>query len=356
MDVMFDVNSERQKKCSGSTMLLTLALVCLLVALLSGIGATFCAAVDAQKHADGQEYFDGQLVWTRNDGTTPTTDDGTNRIVPTEGRVVTLAAKNVGTEDMFARVKFNFKWVACEKSADGTTYTKVKDINASDAENVSNGALFSSDKLTLVPASDGTGEIWTDGEDGYYYYDKGENAILPGETTEQLNATVDLSAQVGDTYNNNLHHELSAEENRYVEYAADGSVAKEYYTGVEVDAKLEAVTQPYEATAADEQATGGTQGTIAKTGDEVGALALVVVAFMVLSMLACALCALAGRFQTDGSHVFEKQQVRGAFALSCIERKKSGFCKNTSHAGTFQKHGCHPFEKAQVDGKMQIGK
>ena len=284
----FEVNAEgsRGRRNSGW---LTLALVCLLVALLSGVGGTLAAFTDAQKHSSNAEYFDGQLVWERNEGTTSTSDDGNNRIVPTQEKTVVVAAQNVGTEDMFARMSFNLKWVACEKSADGTTYTKVKDINAADAETVSNGALFASDKLTLVPDSAGSSEKWTDGEDGYYYYDQGDVAIPPSQTTEQLNATVEVSGEVGDTFNDNLHHELSAEENRYVEYAADGSVAKEYYTGVEVDAHLEAVNQPY------------TTAKLAKTGDTLmfSPLTIALFTLMVLSFIVCVIALVMGRRKRD---------------------------------------------------------
>ena len=270
-----------QKKPAWRTFI-NVALAALLVALLCGIGGTFAAMTDAMKHTSNQEYAEGKLVWGRNEGVTSTTDDGTNRIVPTQERSVVVAAQNTGTQDMFARIKFNFKWVACEKSADGTTYTKVKDINEADSATVSNGALFKSEYLSIVPDTAGSDAKWENGEDGYFYYNQGDVPISPAATTGNLCATVEMSEEVGETFNNNLHHELSAEENRYVEYAADGTQAAVYYTGVEVDAQLEAVSQPYEQTAG--ETSSATSGEIAKTGDELGLLVAVLVAVMLASV------------------------------------------------------------------------
>ena len=287
MEPNFEFYMEGGRKRSKSPWL-TVALACLLVAFLCGVGGTLAAFNDAQKHSENPEYFDAKLVWDRNEGVVAGAADETNRIVPTQERTVAVAAQNVGSESMFARMVFDLKWVACEKSADGT-FTKVKDINAADAETTSNGALFRSDKLVLVPDAEGSDARWTDGEDGYYYYDQGDTPIAPAETSGSLTAAVEVTGDVGSTYNNNLHHALSAEENRYVEYAADGSVAAEYYTGVEVDARLEAVNQPY--------ATAAKAGTIAKTGDTLmfSPLTLALFALTFVCLVVCVVSLIANK-------------------------------------------------------------
>lgn len=275
-----------------ATAWLNVALVCMLVALLSGVGATFGAVSDAQKHASNDEYLDAKLVWDRNDGNVTGSASATNRILPATETTVTLAAQNTGNQNMFARVKLNYKWVACEKSEDGYTFTKVKDINAEDDELTSNGALFTEDKLELAVSEPASDEKWQDGEDGYFYYNQGDDPILAGVTTGNLTATVSVSGEVGDTYNTNTHHELSAEENRYVEYNTDGTEKASYYTGVEVDAQLEAVTKPFDPISA---------SSIAKTGDSFmfSPLTMALIALTVLSIVACLLSFLKGRKRVE---------------------------------------------------------
>lgn len=265
---------------------LNVALALLLFTLLSGVGATFCAVNDAQKHASNENYFDAKLVWDKNDGSVTGEGNESNRIVPSEERSVTLAAQNIGSEGMFPRVKFNYKWVACEKSADGTTYTKVKDINEADDEATSNGALFKSANIGLVLNTEMTDEKWVDGEDGYFYYDQGDDPVPAESTTGNLTASVEVSGDVGESYNDNKHHETSAEENRYVEYNTDGTEKAVYYTGVQVSAELEAVAEPY-----------GEASDIAKTGDELmfSPLTLALFALTIFSLLACIFALIAGR-------------------------------------------------------------
>ena len=291
-------NENGEKKRFGATAWLNAALACLLGTILCGFGATYCVFADVATHSENDQYFDAKLVWERNDGTISAEGDDTNRIVPSEDRTVAMAAQNVGNDNMFPRVKVTCKWVACEKSADGTTFTKVKDINSEDAEDVSNGAIFQSDKLSLAQSAGDGPSTWVEGDDGYYYYAGGDDPVAAGATTESLQASVMVSGEVGDSYNDNTHHELSAEENRYIEYNADGTEKATYYTGVEVQAQLEAVSQPY-----------AQAGTIAKTGDALGPLAWALIALTLFFLVACLAALLAGKMKKDARHLFTKAQV-----------------------------------------------
>ena len=297
INITTQANEEERAKF---TKWMNLALAALLVALLFGIGGTICAVAEVQKHQGNSEYFDAKLIWNANGGSIPVEDDGNSRIVPTSERTVSLAAQNVGNMPMYSRVKFTTKWVACVKSADGTTFTKVKDINSADAATTSNGAIFKSELITIEPDSAGSSALWENGEDGYYYYSPND-AVAAGATTGNLSAEVVVSGEVGESYNNNLHHETSAEENVYVEYAANGEVAATYNAGVQVSAELEAVSQPFDAL---------TPSSIAKTGDPLSIVTLALFALALFAMLVCIYAYIRGKREKQSQEAIYELPVQ----------------------------------------------
>lgn len=195
---------------------LSVALVFLLVAALSGIGGTFAALTSDQKHEDMAGYLKASLV---------NTGDTTINLPSTPGTssARTAIAQNDGTEKMYVKMKIEKYW--CEKDANDEwqKITDAETLKGLDTELI---------KVSLA----NTSTSWEEGankwieDGGWYYY---MNVVKPGEQTSTLLTSVSLSSELGDSYNDNIYHGESAYGNYY------GKAAQVLVT-------LEAVSKPVE--------------------------------------------------------------------------------------------------------------
>ncbi len=194
--------SERKKglnvkegSTSKSIPWLTLALVFFLGALLFGVGGTFAALTDAQKHDDLNAYPDGKLI---NKG------EAIGEVEAYPGLAIdrTVVAKNEGKQEMYVRMQLSKVWV--QKNSSGK-WEKTTDTS------------LQTDFIEIV--LDDTSS-WIDGGDGWYYY---KSSIKAGDQSTSLLKQVKLSDDIGEDQNDNWYHEVTTS-SKYVGKAAQVAV------------------------------------------------------------------------------------------------------------------------------------
>ena len=214
----------QKRKHIGSSTLAMSAVVALLVTLLLGIGGTLCALADSVKHDGNEGYLDARLVQTY--GEKLITD-----VYPGFSDTRTAQATNIGTEDMYVRMRINKFW-ADRDTRSGGYETQSDKVDSNDAKGTNGADLTPTsdtvDNDLIVVNLDDT-EKWVDGGDGWYYY---TDIIAPGETSTSLLASVGISEKLGEEQNNNQSTD--------VKY---GGIDSKYLTKAAVlDVDLEAVT------------------------------------------------------------------------------------------------------------------
>lgn len=189
------INNENVKNAKSRVPWLTLALVFFLGALLFGIGGTFAALSDAQKHNDLNAYPDGKLI---NKG------EAIGEVEAYPGLTInrTAIAQNQGKQEMYVRMQLNKVWLQknssnkWEKCSDTTLSTNMIEIVLDDTTN------------------------WVDGGDGWYYYSK---SVKAGEQSTSLLKQVKLSDAIGEDQDDNWYHEVTTS-SKYVGKAAQVAV------------------------------------------------------------------------------------------------------------------------------------
>lgn len=226
--------------------LLYVALAMLLIAMISGVGATVCALDDTSKHFEYTEYFDGKL----------TEESRVSEVAPaypgySDTRVA--IATNAGTLPMYARMSIEPYWAEADSTG---TWTRSVDESLD---------------TSLIEVGYNLDGSWEYGDDGWWYY---LAQIQPGESTTSLLTGITLSTQIGEENNDGTNHEVSS---IYLNKAAN------------VDVNLQCTTDP-------------TFGTVPKTGEVLSPLTMVLITITLLAALACiALALLSRRRKCEGT-------------------------------------------------------
>ena len=282
----------RSRKPKHADTLVNTAVLCLLVAVLLGIGGTLAQVTNAVKHNENKGYIDARLVQTYG-------QYGDKAVYPgyTESR--TCVVENYGSEVAYVRVRLDKYWANRTRDAAGNETLTREEDPAYNTEYI---------HANLTGA-----EKWVDGEDGWYYY---SDAVAPGSETESLLQSVGIDTQVGEERNDMQSTER--------DYNSESSI---YLSKVGVlDVELQAVTTEYDPGTPDSGGdTGGTtadgdskfraaqssaQAAFApETGDAVSHTALVLFGLAIIALLLFLLLLIAARRR-------RKEEEQQAFATA----------------------------------------
>lgn len=274
---------EEKQKRPGSMTLSMLAVVALLVTVVLGIGGTLAIVVNTLNHDENYGYLDAKLVQTWGDK--PET-----AVYPGFTTERTAAAKNVGSEDMYVRIRLDRFWANSE----------TLERETSDAYNTD-----------FIEVGFDDTEKWVLSDDGWYYY---SDVIAPGEQSTSLLSSVGISKDVGEERNDGEDTEIvhGGVTSAYLSVTAVVDVELQAVTTVEEPPgpKPEPEPQPEPTPSPDSggstnttPSTSGASGSasnakqafITKTGDALPPLAITLFILAGASLLTCIILLLASK-------------------------------------------------------------
>jgi hypothetical protein len=235
-----------KKEIRHTNTIIVLALCALLVAVCSGVGATYCAISASAGGANKTEYFDGVL---REDSKST----GVVAAYPGYSEAKSAVAVNRGSQPMWVRMKLTRSW--SDGAGNVVTSEDGKELNAD---------------LIEIGLNDTVN--WQNGYDGWFYY---QSTVDPGQETTSLMESITLSTKIGEENNDNSTHAVSS---IYANKTAD------------VDVQLQCSTS-----LADSNTASNYSSLLTKTGDEVPAIVYILISIALISIFFCIILLIIGR-------------------------------------------------------------